>query len=97
MYAGRVVERAPTTALFDDPQHPYTVGLMAAVPRIEAARGRLETIPGSVPPPWARAQGCRFASRCPLADGRCRAEHPPLAEIAPAHAVACWRAPIEAA
>ena len=97
MYAGRVVERAPTPALFEDPQHPYTVGLMAAVPRIEGARGRLQTIPGSVPPPWARPPGCRFASRCPLADRRCRAEDPPLAEIAPAHAVACWRAPIEAA
>jgi oligopeptide/dipeptide ABC transporter ATP-binding protein len=97
MYAGRVVERAPTTALFDDPQHPYTIGLMAAVPRIEGGADRLATIPGSVPPPWARPQGCRFASRCPLADERCRAEDPPLRPIGPAHEVACWRAPVETA
>ena len=97
MYAGRVVERAPTAALFDDPQHPYTVGLMAAVPRIDAAASRLVTIPGSVPPPWVRLPGCRFASRCPLADTRCHAEDPPLRALSDAHAVACWKAPIEVA
>ena len=97
MYAGRVVERAPVAALFADPQHPYTIGLMAAVPRIDAAVGRLETIPGTVPPPWARIAGCRFASRCPLATDHCRAEDPPLRDLAPGHGVACWRAPIEAA
>ncbi|WP_102108451.1 ABC transporter ATP-binding protein [Oceaniglobus roseus] len=97
MYAGRVVERASTAALFSDPQHPYTVGLMAAVPRIGSAAGRLATIPGTVPPPWAKIGGCRFASRCPLATDHCRAEDPPLAELAPGHTVACWRAPIEAA
>ena len=95
MYAGRVVERAGTRALFADPQHPYTIGLMAAVPRLDAAQDRLASIPGSVPPPWARIPGCAFASRCPIADERCRAAPPPLAEIAPGHAVACWRAPIE--
>ncbi len=97
MYAGKVVETASTAALFDDPQHPYTVGLMAAVPRVDTAKGRLATIEGSVPPPWEVALGCRFASRCPLADMRCRTEPPPLTPIAAGHAVACWRAPIEAA
>ena len=97
MYAGRVVETAPVEALFADPLHPYTIGLMAAVPRIDAAVRRLETIPGTVPPPWARLAGCRFASRCPLADARCRSEDPPLREIGPGHGVACWRAPIEVA
>ena len=97
MYAGRVVERAPTAALFADPQHPYTIGLMAAVPRIDAAVGRLTTIPGTVPPPWTRITGCRFASRCPLASERCRTEDPPLRELSPGHGVACWHAPIEAA
>ncbi|WP_299820367.1 ABC transporter ATP-binding protein [uncultured Jannaschia sp.] len=97
MYAGRIVERAPVAALFADPQHPYTIGLMAAVPRIDAAVGRLETIPGTVPPPWARIAGCRFASRCPLATDQCRAEDPPLRDLSPGHGVACWRAPIEAA
>ena len=97
MYAGRVVERAGTAALFADPQHPYTVGLMAAIPRINTAVGRLATIPGSVPPPWAALSGCRFASRCPLATDQCRAEDPPMTEISAGHAVACWRAPIEVA
>ncbi|MDO5370333.1 ABC transporter ATP-binding protein [Paracoccus sp. (in: a-proteobacteria)] len=97
MYGGLVVERAPTTALFADPQHPYTIGLMAAVPRLDAPADRLATIPGSVPPPWANRRGCRFASRCPLAIDICRAEQPPLAPIGADHSVACWRAPIEEA
>ncbi|PZX11723.1 peptide/nickel transport system ATP-binding protein [Palleronia aestuarii] len=96
MYGGQVVERAPVGALFSDPQHPYTIGLMAAVPRLDGGQSRLETIPGSVPPPWIRTPGCRFASRCPLATDHCRSERPELAELAPGHAVACWRAPIEA-
>ena len=97
MYGGLVVERAPTRALFADPQHPYTIGLMAAVPRLDAPADRLATIPGSVPPPWANRQGCRFASRCPLAIDVGRARQPPLAPLGPDHSVACWRAPIEEA
>jgi len=97
MYAGTVVEQAPTAALFGDPQHPYTVGLMAAVPRIDVDADRLATIEGSVPPPWTVIRGCRFASRCPLSDDRCQNEPPPLREIAPQHRVACWYAPIESA
>lgn len=97
MYAGNVVERAPVASLFEAPQHPYTIGLMAAVPRIDSTSDRLETIPGSVPPPYMLIPGCKFASRCPLADGRCTAERPPLREIAPSHFVACWQAPIEEA
>ncbi len=97
MYAGTVVEQAPTSALFGDPQHPYTIGLMAAVPRIDVDADRLATIEGSVPPPWQVLKGCRFASRCPLADDRCRNEPPPLRAIAPAHRVACWHAPIDGA
>ncbi|MBV0890932.1 ABC transporter ATP-binding protein [Paracoccus sp. Z118] len=95
MYAGVVVERAPTRALFADPQHPYTIGLMAAVPRLDAPADRLATIPGSVPPPWANRKGCRFASRCPLAIDICRAEQPALLPAREGHTVACWRAPIE--
>ncbi|MBK5926513.1 dipeptide ABC transporter ATP-binding protein DppD [Rhodobaculum claviforme] len=97
MYAGTVVEQAPTAALFADPQHPYTIGLMAAVPRIDVDADRLATIEGSVPPPWAVLKGCRFASRCPLADDRCKTQPPPLRAIADAHRVACWHAPIEGA
>lgn len=95
MYAGRVVEQAPTDRLFADPQHPYTIGLMAAVPRIDATTERLSTIPGSVPPPWVKLDGCRFASRCPLATARCRAETPALREINPGQFVACFQAPLE--
>ncbi|MFN3938818.1 MAG: ABC transporter ATP-binding protein [Gemmobacter sp.] len=95
MYAGSVVERAATDALFADPQHPYTIGLMAAVPRIDVAADRLATVPGSVPPPWESLPGCRFAGRCPLADATCRSRMPPLVELAPGHAVACWKAPID--
>ncbi|MDP0926131.1 ABC transporter ATP-binding protein [Paracoccus onubensis] len=95
MYAGTVVERGEVGAIFADPQHPYTVGLMAAVPRMDALQGRLTAIPGSVPPPWERVVGCRFAPRCPLADDRCRNERPTLREIAPGHEIACWKAPIE--
>ena len=97
MYAGTVVEQAPTAALFGDPQHPYTIGLMAAVPRIDVDADRLATIEGSVPPPWEVLKGCRFASRCPLADARCRTQPPPLRAISDAHRVACWHAPIEGA
>ncbi|MEO1459894.1 MAG: ABC transporter ATP-binding protein, partial [Pseudomonadota bacterium] len=97
MYAGRVAERGPVEAIFDDPQHPYTLGLMSSVPRLDETRERLATIEGSVPNPLALPEGCRFAPRCPLADGRCRAEQPPLDAHGPDHAVACWKAPIELA
>ena len=95
MYAGQVVEKAPVAELFAGPQHPYTLGLMAAVPRLDAQTDRLETIPGSVPPPYLQLPGCRFASRCPLATDHCRAAPPPLREIGPGRSVACWKAPIE--
>lgn len=95
MYAGTVVERAPAKDLFEGPMHPYTLGLMAAVPRLDTDTNRLETIPGAVPPPWAMPKGCRFASRCPIATDHCRAAPPPLREIGPERLVACWRAPIE--
>ncbi|TKT81037.1 ABC transporter ATP-binding protein [Aquamicrobium sp. LC103] len=97
MYAGSVIERGPVDKIFADPQHPYTIGLMAAVPRMDAGRARLASIPGSLPPPWQNIPGCRFASRCPLADNRCQAEMPRLREVTPGHDVACWKAPIEGA
>ena len=97
MYAGAVIEKGEVGQIFADPQHPYTIGLMAAVPRMDTARGRLATIPGSVPPPWQSIPGCRFAGRCPLADDRCRNRPPPLRPIEAGHEVACWKAPIEGA
>ncbi|MEM7530447.1 MAG: ABC transporter ATP-binding protein [Pseudomonadota bacterium] len=95
MYAGRVVERGTVAQVFEDPQHPYTLGLLASVPRLEEVRARLATIEGSVPNPLNFPDGCRFAPRCPLADSRCRAEQSPLVALAPGHDAACWKAPIE--
>jgi oligopeptide/dipeptide ABC transporter ATP-binding protein len=95
MYAGRIVERADVRRLFSDAQHPYTLGLLASIPRLDEDRGRLSTIEGAVPAPDAMPKGCRFSPRCPLADSRCLREEPPLREIAPGHQARCWYAPIE--
>jgi oligopeptide/dipeptide ABC transporter ATP-binding protein len=96
MYGGEIVEAGPVGAIFDDPQHPYTLGLMGSVPSLGRRTGRLATIPGAVPPPEALPPGCRFASRCPFADARCRAEPPPLVAFAAGHTARCWYAPLDA-
>ena len=96
MYAGRVVERAPVQALFDAPQHPYTVGLLGSIPRLQGEQRRLASIEGQVPSPLRLPAGCRFAERCPFADARCHAESPPLRDVADGHASACWKAPLDA-
>jgi oligopeptide/dipeptide ABC transporter ATP-binding protein len=95
MYAGRIVETAPAPALFDSPQHPYTLGLLGSAPSLGKRAGPLATIPGLVPAPDALPPGCRFADRCPFAEPAC-AETPELRAIAPAHRVACVNAPLEA-
>ncbi|WP_439577666.1 ABC transporter ATP-binding protein [Elioraea sp.] len=95
MYAGRVAEQASVQALFRTPQHPYTVGLMGAVPRLDEQVARLATIEGTVPSPRAWPPGCRFAPRCPFAIERCRTEVPPLSEVAPQHVAACVQAPLD--
>ncbi|MEJ7760490.1 MAG: ABC transporter ATP-binding protein [Gemmatimonadaceae bacterium] len=89
MYAGEVVEQAHVRPLFADAHHPYTEGLMNAMPHIGAARQRLNVIPGTVPPPTAWPAGCRFRDRCSYAWERCEQEHPPLYEIAPGHTSRC--------
>ncbi|HEY4254468.1 MAG TPA: ABC transporter ATP-binding protein [Roseomonas sp.] len=94
MYAGRVVESAPAAMLFARPEHPYTVGLLGAAPKLEGGEGRLASIEGTVPDMRDPPPGCRFAPRCPFAVARCVAEPPPLAEVAPGHLTACWRAPL---
>ena len=95
MYAGKIVESAPVEALFADPQHPYTIGLLGSIPRIEVDRERLSTIEGTVPSPNNQPKGCRFAPRCPFADPRCHNEPPPLRGLGADHHVACWKAPVE--
>ena len=95
MYSGKVVERAGVRAIFDDPQHPYTVGLLGSIPRLDVARPRLAAIEGQVPNPLRRPAGCHFADRCPFAIAKCRAEVPPLMEVAGGHQSACWRAPLD--
>jgi peptide/nickel transport system ATP-binding protein len=97
MYAGRIVESATVNDLFADPQHPYTIGLLGSIPRIDVDRARLATIEGTVPSPNNQPAGCRFAPRCPFATQRCTLDPPPLREIAPGHRVACWKAPVEVA
>jgi len=95
MYAGRVVERAPVGRLFAEPQHPYTIGLLGAVPRLDAPAENLAVIDGLVPSPHAPPPGCRFNPRCPFAVEICRSEVPVLTTLAPGHEAACWRAPLD--
>jgi peptide/nickel transport system ATP-binding protein len=92
MYAGKVVEEAPVEALFGDPRHPYTQGLIRSIPRVDRAatsKERLEAIPGTVPSLLNPAPGCRFAQRCRFVTDICVTSMPPLKEVAPGHRVRC--------
>ena len=90
MYAGRIVEQAQAVELFRHPRHPYTAGLLAAMPRLTPKGGKLPSIPGTVPPPGKRGIGCSFADRCPRVQERCRAERPDLSAVGEQHKAACW-------
>ena len=97
MYAGRKVEEAPVGELFARPLHPYTLGLLGAVPKLgssltDAGRGRLAEIPGLVPSLRSRIEGCPFAGRCPRVTELCRRVAPPIETKAPDHLVACHHA-----
>lgn len=96
MYAGRVVERTAAAQLFDDPQHPYTIGLLGSVPRLEEQRDRLLAIDGAVPSASNLPPGCRFHPRCVFGAPACTQAQPPLLQLAPGHSAACIRAPVEA-
>jgi peptide/nickel transport system ATP-binding protein len=91
MYAGKVVEEAPVEALFGNPRHPYTQGLIRSIPRVDRAaeKQRLEAIPGTVPSLLEPPPGCRFAARCKFAMDVCIRAMPPLKEVAPGHFVRC--------
>ena len=90
MYAGQIVEEASVDELFDNPSHPYTHGLMAAIPHLEEERERLNTIPGNVPSPMALPSGCRFSSRCPHAQPLCRKESPRLIAVGGTQSARCF-------
>ncbi|MGC9961787.1 MAG: ABC transporter ATP-binding protein [Acidimicrobiales bacterium] len=92
MYAGKIVERAPTAVLFRDMRMPYTEALLRSAPRLaNPSHTRLHAIPGSPPNPADLPQGCRFAARCPYVQSKCIAEEPPLRDAdSPNHQYACW-------
>ncbi len=90
MYAGRIVEQAPTAALFAAPRHPYTLGLLQSIPRLDQQQERLDPIPGRPPALSALGEGCRFAPRCAFVQERCGREHPELREVGREHRAACW-------
>ena len=90
MYNGHIVEKAPTADIFREPLHPYTQGLLSAIPRITKERKPLSTIEGMVPNPVERIKGCRFWPRCPKACDRCRKEEPPVFSVVEDRQVRCW-------
>jgi peptide/nickel transport system ATP-binding protein len=89
MYLGRIVETAPTQALFEDPNHPYAKALLAEVPRLDRGRRSFQPIKGEIPSPLSPPTGCHFHPRCPQATARCATERPALREIAPGRMSAC--------
>src|ERR1700680_3724103 len=95
MYAGEIVERAGVDELFASPQHPYTVGLLGSIPRLDRTTSHLATIEGMVPNMTQPPSGCRFAARCPFVGDICLTAPPPLTDISPGHAARCIKAPLE--
>ncbi|MEH6991480.1 ABC transporter ATP-binding protein [Neobacillus drentensis] len=90
MYAGQVVEETDVQTLFENPKHPYTIGLMDSIPSFEDEKEYLNTIPGSVPLPYEMPEGCRFAPRCSWAKEICHQQAPELMEIESQHKCRCW-------
>ena len=94
MYAGYIVEAAPVDELYARPAHPYTIGLLNSLPRLDSpVKTALQAIKGLPPNMTGELRGCPFAPRCSFATGRCRAENPVLADVAPHHSAACWHPP----
>ena len=90
MYAGKVVEYSAVRPLFSEPMHPYTWGLLNSIPRMDVETDELAAIPGIVPNPLNFPSGCKYHTRCPLETEQCRAQEPPLSEIAASHFTRCW-------
>jgi peptide/nickel transport system ATP-binding protein len=95
MYAGEIVEHAPVDALFEAPQHPYTIGLLASIPRLDRRVETLATIEGALPDMGQIPQGCRFAPRCPFASKVCVRGPPPIVDVGARHWSRCVKAPLE--
>ena len=91
MYAGELVEYGTAEHIFEDPLHPYTVGLFEAIPSIDEKTDRLKAIPGLMPDPADLPKGCKFAPRCPYSTEECRADIPPYRQVEPGHFVRCNR------
>ncbi|GAA4725297.1 oligopeptide/dipeptide ABC transporter ATP-binding protein [Brevibacillus fulvus] len=90
MYAGQIVEEADVRSLFQQPRHPYTVGLMASIPEVTSSQERLSSIPGTVPLLHEMPSGCRFAPRCAQAMEICRQQKPELISVTERHKCRCW-------
>jgi len=95
MYAGEIVERAAVDELFEQPQHPYTVGLLGSIPRLDRSASHLATIEGMVPDMMTPPPGCRFAPRCPFVGEACVKAAPPLVMVSPGHRSRCIKAPLQ--
>jgi peptide/nickel transport system ATP-binding protein len=95
MYAGEIVEHAPVDALFESPQHPYTIGLLASIPRLDRRVETLATVEGSLPDMSAVPQACRFAPRCPFRSEICVSRPPPVVDIGTRHWSRCVKAPLD--
>ena len=90
MYAGRIVETSQVVPLFTNPSHPYTWGLLGSMPWVDREQERLSPIAGIVPNPFEYPAGCKYSTRCPLVDDKCRQQEPDLIEVEPGHFSACW-------
>ena len=90
IYAGRVIEYGPVREVFRHPAHPYTAGLLNAIPRLTGERERLHAIPGRVADAQERPQGCAFSPRCRHCGSRCAGERPEMRQIAGGHYAACF-------
>ena len=97
MYAGQVVEQASVHRIFSEPQHPYSVGLLGSLPRLDEPQIRLAAIEGQLPDPLHPPQGCRFAARCPFVQAACREQPHGLRNVGGGHLAACRRAPLDPA
>jgi peptide/nickel transport system ATP-binding protein len=90
VYAGQIIEIGDVRAIFHNPHHPYTIGLIKAVPTLTSDKSSLVSVPGSPPDLIQLPTGCKFHPRCPLADDRCRRDEPGLTDLESGHKVACW-------